>query len=442
MAMKDFIYRLALLGLIIVSLACFSSVASAGAVSSAPGSPTLENAVFENGPWGSTFTFTVIYTEANGYLPAPGYPKLYLDNTAMVMVENNPADNDVTDGKVYIENSWTPEKESIGPHNFYFYVETPSGENARTPADDAYEVLWVKHPMSLSCEVDNPEPAVGGTITFSGYLITADDNLGLAGENIILYKIFSENETSIGSVTTDENGHFMLSLEASGPDISCYMALFPGDNYYDISGSFILYSNTLNKLLIFGGYVAILTAIVGVAMFLLSRGITRAHYLTPVMTGFALGFFLLLIGAAELGILAGGFITGYLFAKTAPQWTKHLRIGCIAGLLLLLAVGIISAYSIVTWSPEAGAIYSITQMEIFTSLFTSTIFFLAYYSIVVGIGAMIGGMLRKILKPGEQKPPSGSGETTSSGVEQPQETALPSRQHGDQRNWPKCPPGS
>jgi len=418
--MKDSIHHLALFSLIIVGLTCFFSVASARAVSSASSSPTLENAGVtpENGPWGSTFTFTAIYTEASGSLPAPGYPKLYLDGTAIVMEENDPADNDVTDGKVYIEN-WTPVKENIESHNFYFYVETLSGENARTPATGTYEGPGVKHPMSLSCEVDNPEPAAGETITFSGYLRTVDDNSGQAGENIILYKLLDNENIGVGSATTYENGYFTFSLAAPGPEISCYIALFPGDNYYDTSASSILYLNTLNKSLFFGGYVAILIAIVGVAMFLLRRGIARTNYLMPVLIGFVLGFFLLLIGAAELSFLAAGGITGYLFAKKAPGWTKHLRIGCITGLLFLLTLGLISVYSIVALSPEAlGVIYSITQMEIFTSLFTPTIFSLVYYSLLVGMGAVVGGMLRKILKPGEQKLPSGSGEATSSGVEQ------------------------
>ena len=418
--MKDSIHRLALLSLIIVGLALFSHIATASAVSSASGSPTLENAGVtpENGSWGSTFTFTVTYTDANGSLPAPGYPKLYLDNTAMVMEENDPADNNVTDGKVYFEN-WTPVKENIGSHNFYFYVETPSGENARIPATGTYEGPGVKRPMSLSCGVDNPEPATGETIIFSGYLKTVDENSGQAGENIILYKIFLDNDTSMGLATTDNNGYFTLSLEAPGPEISCYIALFPGDNDLaeNISGG--LYSSTLNKSLVLGGYVAILIAIIGIAMFLLRRGIARTNYLMPVLIGFALGFFLILIGASTLGILAAGAITGYLFAKKAPEWTKHFRIGCITGLLFLLTLGLISVYSIVTLSPEdLGVIYSITQTEIFTSLFTSTISYLVYYSMMVGIGAVVGGMLHKILKPREQKPLSGSGEATSSGVEQ------------------------
>jgi hypothetical protein len=352
---------------------------------------------------------------------------------------------DVTIGKVYIEN-WTPGEENIEPHNFYFYVETVETtsvenvienvvENARSPENGTYEGPWVTHHMSLSCEVDNPEPAVGETITFSGYLRTADDNLGEENENITLYKIFSDNNNStaytqflldnvtvwlnsVASATTDENGHFALSLAAPGPEISCYIALFPGDNYYDTSASPIVYSNTIDKSLVFGVYAAVLIALIGIGMFLLPRGISRADYLMPVLIGFVLGFFLLLIGAAELGVLAAGVITGYLFAKSAPRWTKSFRVGCITGLIFILTVGLISAY-ITTLPPETlGVIYSVTQGEIFASLFTSLIFYLFYYSVLVGVGAVVGGMLRKILKPREQKPPSGSGETTSSGVEQ------------------------
>jgi hypothetical protein len=420
MAMKDSIHHLALFSLIIVGLTCFFSVASARAVSSASSSLTLENARVtpENGPWGSTFTFTAIYTEASGSLPAPEYPKLYLDGTGMVMEENDPADNDVTDGKVY-SKSWTSAKENIGSHNFYFYVETPSEENARYPPTDAYEELEVKkQPMSLSCEVSNPEPVAGETITFSGYLRTVDDNSGQAGENIILYKLLSDNDISMGSATTDENGYFTLSLEAPSQGIFCYKARFLGNNYYENSESPELYSNTLDKSLIFGGYAGILIAIVGVAMFLLRRGISITNYLMPVLIGFVLGFFLLLIGAAELSFLAAGGITGYLFAKKDPKWSKQLRIGCITGLLFLLALGLIFVYSIVTLPTETLVIYSVTQMEIFTILFNWAIFSLVYYSLLVGMGAVVGGMLRKILKPGEQKLPSGSGEATSSGVEQ------------------------
>jgi hypothetical protein len=412
---------LALLGLVVMCLASFSSAASAKAVLGASGGPTLENTGVtpENGAWGSTFTFTVTYTHGNGSLPAAGYPKLYLDGAGMMMEENDPADKDVTDGKVYLK-SWVSAKEDIGSHNFYFCVETPSGENARSPATGAHEGPEVKkQPMSLSCEVDKPEPAAGEIITFSGYLRPAGEKLGRAGDNIILYKLVVDDNISMGSATTDENGYFTISVEAPGSEISCYRARFSGDDYYETSESPNLYSSTIDRPLVFGGYAALLMILTGAAMFLLLRGIRRAHYLMPVLLGFALGVFLLLMGAAELSILAAGAIAGYLFAKNDPKWTRHLRVGCTMGFLFATTSGLITAYLIVASPPALlGVTRSITQTEIFTLLLNSTIFFLLYCLLLVGMGAMIGGMLRKILKPGEQKSPTGSGETTSSGVEQ------------------------
>jgi hypothetical protein len=274
---------------------------------------------------------------------------------------------------------------------------------------------------SLSCYANNLEPAVGENVIFSGYL-RDNDNSPIAGENITLYKLLLENDISLGSVTTDENGYFTLSLETPDRGIFCYMARFPGNDDYENSASTVYLSN-IDKPLIFWSYTGILMAVVGVGIFLLRMGIPKAHYLMPVLIGFTLGFLLIFIGAGMLSILAGGAITGYLFAKNAPEWTKHLRIGCITGLIFLLALGLIFVYYIIAFPPELVVLYSITQAGIFASLFDSTIFSLLYYLLFVGMGAVVGGMLRKLLKPGEQKPPTGSGETTSSGVEQPQETA-------------------
>jgi len=285
-----------------------------------------------------------------------------------------------------------------------------------------YEVFYTdnteKQSMSLSWEVDYLNPAAGETITFSGYLRTTEENLGIAGENIILYKLLLDNEVSVSSSNTEENGYFTMALDAPSSGISCYKAWFPGDNYFEGSESSILYVNTLNKPLVFGLYAVILLALVGVFMFLFSRGIPRVHYLKPVLLGFVLGFLLLMVfGAGFIGVLAAGGITGYLFAKEARRWTKHLRVGCMAGFLFLLVGGLILAYFL-TWSPSAvGLNYSVTQMGVFGILFSDIIYSLVNYALLVGTGAILGGMLRKLLKPAEQMP-TGSGETTSSGVEQ------------------------
>ncbi|MFQ6129798.1 MAG: hypothetical protein ACE5OT_03185 [Candidatus Hadarchaeaceae archaeon] len=284
-----------------------------------------------------------------------------------------------------------------------------------------YEVFYTdnteKQSVSLSWEVDNPDPAAGETITFSGYLRTTEENLGIAGENIILYKLLSDNEVSASSSTTEENGYFTLLLDAPSSGISCYRARFPGDNYYEASESSRLYVNTLNKPLVFGIYAVILFALVGAMMFLFSRGIPRIHYLKPVLLGFTLGFLLLIIEAGFIGVLAAGGIAGFLFAKETRRWTKHLLVGCMTGFLFLLAGGLIFSYFFI-WSPDVvGLNYSVTQMEIFGIFFSDIIFSLVNYALLVGTGAVLGGMLRKLLKPAEQRP-IGSGVTTSSGVEQ------------------------
>lgn len=270
----------------------------------------------------------------------------------------------------------------------------------------------------LSCDVNNPEPAVGENVIFSGYLRDNNDNSPIAGENISLYKRLLENDVSLGTATTDENGYFTLSLEVPEQGIFCYIAWFPGNDDYENSISPDVYLSNIDKPLIFWSYAGILMAVVGVGIFLLRIGISKAHYLVPVLIGFTLGFLLIFIGAGMLSMLAGGAITGYLFAKNAPEWTKHLRVGCITGLIFLLALGLIFVYYIVAFPPELVVLYSITQAGIFASLFNSTIFSLVYYLLFVGMGAVVGGMLRKLLKPGEQKPSAGGGETTSEGVEQ------------------------
>lgn len=414
--------RFALFGLIVISLVglayTFSiTVASAGA--GASGSLTLEGAQVspENGPWGSIFTFEVIYTNNENNMPAAGYPKVYIDGSPETMVEKDPTDYDVTDGKVF-KYDWSTTKDNVGTHSFYCFVETPTGENARDPATGTDNgPLVEKWSLSLSCKVDKPEPDTGENVIFSGHLRTSEENKGLAGEGIILYKLLSGNKVSASSSVTGENGHFTLLLDAPSSGIFCYRAQFPGDNYYAESESSKLYVNTLNKPLVFGIYAVILFALVGVMMLLFSRGIPRVHYLKPVLLGFALGFLLLIIGAGFIGVLAAGGIAGYLFAKEARRWTKHLRVGCMTGFLFLLAGGLIFAYFLTGSPADVGLNYSVTQMGVFGILFSDIIFSLVNYALLVGIGAVLGGTLRKLLKPAEQRP-IGSGVTTSSGVEQ------------------------
>lgn len=280
-----------------------------------------------------------------------------------------------------------------------------------TPGDGAWGSLaqwhvietWtggIKAPKkltSLACEVNKPKPTAGETIVFSGYLRTSDENLGIAGKNLVLYKLLRENEVGVGSAVTDDNGYFILSLEAPSPGISFYKVQFLGDNYYEASESARLYLNTLNEAFVLGISAVILLLVVGSLIFLFSRGMVRAQYLRFVLLGSGVGIFLELMRAGFLSPLAAGGVAGYLFARETRGWTKHLRVGCMAWLLVLPLVGILYVFFF-TESPEFFA-YSITQSEFITMVLYLIILSLMFLTLVAGLAATIGGMLRGGLKP-------------------------------------------
>ena len=348
----------------------------------------------ENGAWGSVFIFEVIYTDNENNLPATGYPRLCIDNETIELAESDPADVDVTDGKVY-EYRWTTTKENVGTHKFYFYAE-----DSRDPLTGEYTGTVTERFTSLTWEVDNPKPAIGESVTFSGCLRTGDDNLGVAEENLVLYKLLPKDNVSVGSSITDENGGFVFSLEAPDPGIHVYVIRFIGDNYYGASESPRLCVSTLDEPLILGVAATVLMVIVGVLMFLLSRGMVRAHYMKPVLLGFVLGIFLDLVGAGFLGLLAAGGVAGYLSAKGTRGWTKYLRVGCMTGLLILLVLGVLFIYfmHLIMERPELF-LYSVTQADMFTGFLYETIHSLLLFSMLAGLAATIGGVLRVGLKP-------------------------------------------
>ena len=400
--MIKFTVRLTLFVLMTAGIALFPPHVSGGEVSEGP---TLEGArvVPEEGPWGSTFTFEITYVSDNeNDVPATGYPKIFLNGSPKSMVENDPTDGDVTDGKVYTYH-WTTAKENVGSHTFYFYVETLSGKNARDPATGAHDGPLVrKRSLSLSCEVDDREPATGETITFSGYMRKTEENFGVAAKGVTLYKLLPDNEDNVGSATTDENGYFILRLHAPSPGIFFYSARSPGDNYFEASESPRLHVNTLDKPMVLGVYAIILLALVMGLMFLLSRGIAKENYLKPAMLGFFLGFFLLFAGAGFIGVLAAGGIAGYLSGREVRGWTKHLRIGWMTSFLFLLVSGLSFAFFLVQF-PAVFLKYSVTQAEVFGILINTTIFSGIHYALVVGLGAVLGGMLRRPSRPPETK---------------------------------------
>lgn len=342
----------------------------------------------ENGVWGDNFTFKVTYTENENNLPAIGYPKVYIDNHPENMAEDDPADNDVTDSKLY-KYAWTTSKEGLGSHNFYFYVEDNQGDNDRDPEDGSYKGPSIgKRSTSLTCELDNPNPDPGENVTFKGYLKTVEDDQGVPGENIVLYKLLTGNDvTKIRSVNTNENGRFSLSIEAPSPGISVYRIKFLGDNYHRASKSSRFHVNTLDESLVWGVSVAVILIIPIVLIFLFSRGLVREHYFKPVIMGFAVGLFLNIIPAGFLGLLLAGGVAGYFFAKRTGGWTKHLRVGLMTGFLLLLVLGSISVFPSLGF-PELFS-YSVSQSIIFSQIVLSLVSCVLW----TGLGAVVGGML-------------------------------------------------
>ncbi|RLG57285.1 MAG: hypothetical protein DRN83_02210 [Hadesarchaea archaeon] len=416
MAMKNFVFKLALSVTMVLGILCISPSQTVTGASSE--SPSLENPKLtpENEEWGSVFVYEVTYRDAENNMPAMGYPKVYIDGNPKTMEKKDQTDNDATDGVIY-RFYWATTTSDVGSHSFYFYVETLTGENVRAPENGAYQGPTVKKAYtSLSGAMQILELQEKKTAIFSGYLTTSE-NSGIEGENIVLVQVLSDENVAVGSAITDENGYYTMTLEPPNGRILVYRTQFFGDNYHEPAESEDMYGNTLDKSTGFGIYSIFLLAMVGGIIFLLSRGIPSSHSLMPMGIGFLSGLLLVFLGAGTLGVLAAGVITGYLLSRKTQEWSKHLRVGLITGLLFLL-IGLIEVYYIF-WSPELFyPLYSITQEELLGILFTGTFMSLLNYGLLVGGGAVLGGMLHKFLKPGGQKPSNDSGEATCSGVEQ------------------------
>ena len=353
--------------------------------------PTLAGRVTpENGEWGSIFIFEVTYTGDEP--PAEGYPRLWIDNETVELTEQDPADVDFTDGKVY-EYRWATEKGNVGTHKFYFYTD-----DARDPTAGEYFGLRVmKRRTFLAWEVDDPKLVSGETAVFRGDLRTGD-NLGVAGENLVIYKILFRENVIAGSALTDENGEFVFSFPAPDPGIYFYVVAFPGNDHYERSESPRLYVSTLNESLILGSSAAILFLVVGAMVFLLSRGMSRAYYPKRVLMGAVLGVFLYLARAGFLSLLAAGGVVGYMFARETRGWTKYLRVGCMTAFLIMFVMGILFMYHLVKF-PELLLAHSITQADMFTILLYQIVYSSIFFGLFTGLAAVIGGVLRGGSKP-------------------------------------------
>jgi len=388
------------------------AVAHARNVDSSP-ALTGGKVIPENGAWGSTFIFEVVYTDSDNLKPAEGYPKVYIGGEAQgrAMVENDPADNDVKDGKLY-RYEWTPAGENgkklplfenfmvsnrypdpgqevifsgylIDENNFYFYVENPRGENARDPA----------------------------TGTHSG------PKVALGERTVVLKLLLEENNPVVGSDNTDENGYFSISIEAPSSGSFGYIAKFEGDGYHESSPSYLECLITFDAFTISAISTVLSVILILVLMFLLSRGISKDQYRKPVLIGLLVAIvFLFLFAAGFIGLIMAGAVAGYLYAREVSGWSRHLRVGGLVALFLLLVLCFARVYYI----KEIAESYvltlvgrSIGNSELLKLLVIDILLYALFYIVYVGLGATLGGLLRKALKPAEQKPTTVAGPATT-----------------------------
>jgi hypothetical protein len=410
--------KLGVLSVCLVAFLFLSILTLSTARGSVNGSPTLTEGKVtpQKGTSSSIFTFEVLYSDPDNLLPAAGYPKLYIDNenVGRTMVENDPMDNNVADGKLY-KYDWAPSTENeiilptfenfkvnnrdpnpgqeavfsgylIDNHWFYFLAQNPLGENARDPAG-----LY-----------GGPETSVSGS-------------------TVKLFLLPGENSIEVGSDNTDENGYFSISIQAPSSGSYGYFAEFQGGENNQISQSDIKALLTFNALSIAAISWAISVVLIFVFILFLARGMAISQYRRSLLIGLLLAIlFWFLFGAGLIGFILAGAIAGYLYARNVSGFIKHLRFGALVAMLFALVYFSISSFLIRTIAADYVTNvfgYSIGNGQLLELLISETFFFAFFYGLFVGFGAVLGGILRKALKPAQQRPVpvAGSDTTAASG---------------------------
>ena len=146
---------------------------------------------------------------------------------------------------------------------------------------------------------------------------------------------------------------------------------------------------------VFGG------AFIGGSLFLLARGVDRRRYLRPVLYGFffGAGCSVLLIGGI-FGYFLGGALTGYLLAREVDGWWNQFRAGALNGVFLVSS----SILAIMYLSFTRNILEITKTEEALLLLYGDTVLYVLIWVAIVGVGAVLGGTMRKFLKPAEQRP--------------------------------------
>lgn len=359
--------------------------------------PTLKNGGVspENGVWGSKFSFRVTYSSSRNVGPAEGYPKVFLDGTGITMEENKLSDDNFADGKIY-RTVWTAGIENIENHSFYFMTQSKAGENARYPDEGTLTgPLVIKKSASLNVEIERKD----GKIHFSGTLRGKVENEVLVMEKILFSKVLEDENKKIGSSETSENGEFAFSAEApEEKGVHRYKVSFQGNQSYKEAESDSVYLSSLDAFFLVPLASAVLLGILAAIWLIFTWGMDRTTYLLPLIWGALAGLILIPFLGMTAGPLIGGLVIGYFLSRKLEDWKKHLKVGVVGGVFVYAAEGFLTLSNIFSSPERFGFPFSLSQMEIlkrFTLMLLPYAFLLA---IMMGLGALLGRTIRKLLK--------------------------------------------
>jgi hypothetical protein len=167
--------------------------------------------------------------------------------------------------------------------------------------------------------------------------------------------------------------------------------------------------NELNFQIAYGAFCA---ALIAVLLLVLARALRGTNYWRSVFVGFALGtFFVWGFGlAAEISALVSGILTGYLFARVAQDWKRQMYAGAlVSSLLMINLVFAATYYGFKVLAVTAGYPLADYSGGFFVEMVVNTLITTFAFVAFAGLGAILGGWLRKALKPAEPKPTTVAG---------------------------------
>lgn len=349
----------------------------------------------ENGAWGDNFTFEVTYIDEENKAPAQGYPCVHLDNSSKEMTEKDPGNVNFSDGKKY-EYIWKPRSDYIGKHRFHFCVQKTDGENARYPETGRINGPTVgKKTSILKLNLTERDDKM----VFSGVLKCQKEDKGLSHENIQIYIILEKENNKLGHVETGENGRFSISIpypEERG--IYIYKAKFDDTEVFKGIYSNNVFLLTLNDLYVisitFGFFLAILFSL----GYLLSRNINFHIFVLPMVLGSFFGVAILPF-FSFFSVLIGGIVTGYLVAKEGiKDWINQMKIGSLGGFLAYANYVILTLISVLVQRGGLLFQHSYTQSVFLQNLLVKFLPSSILFVIFMGLGVLIGGRLRGLLR--------------------------------------------